>query len=190
MDLQKLIFMMIFLLPAMLYGQDSKNKIPYADLPPHPEKYTAGGLAARMIDGLGFRLYWATEGLSEDEVNKNQIEDARNIAQTMDHIYGMTMMMLKAITGYAQQPDYEKSFNAKREEILLALQNISQTLVTSSADDFKDYHVMSRDGEKIPFWNFINGPIQDCVWHAGQITTLRRLLGNPVKIKKSYFTGK
>jgi len=41
-----------------------------------------------------------------------------------------------------------------------------------------------------PFWNNINGPIADALWHTGQIVMLRRASGNPFNSKVSVFSGK
>ena len=41
-----------------------------------------------------------------------------------------------------------------------------------------------------PFWNAINGPIADALWHCGQIVSFRRSSGNPFPKGVSVFTGK
>ena len=41
-----------------------------------------------------------------------------------------------------------------------------------------------------PFWNQINGPIEDAVWHCGQVVALRRASGNPFDSNVSVFQGK
>ena len=55
-------------------------------------------------------------------------------------------------------------------------------------------HLMAPflDEEKVefPFWNQLNGPIEDAVWHSGQIVAFRRASGNPISKKISVFTGK
>ena len=43
---------------------------------------------------------------------------------------------------------------------------------------------------EFPFWNQLNGPIEDAVWHCGQIVAFRRASGNPISKKISVFTGK
>lgn len=39
------------------------EQLPYYEIPEPAESYTTGGVLSRMMDGLGFRYYWATEGL-------------------------------------------------------------------------------------------------------------------------------
>ncbi len=41
-----------------------------------------------------------------------------------------------------------------------------------------------------PFWNAINGPISDSLWHTGQIVSFRRASGNPINPKVNVFIGK
>ena len=43
---------------------------------------------------------------------------------------------------------------------------------------------------EFPLWNLINGPIQDAVWHSGQVVAFRRASGNPINSKISVFNGK
>ena len=43
---------------------NSQEKLPYYQIPEPSTEYTAGTSASRMVDGLGFRFFWATEGLS------------------------------------------------------------------------------------------------------------------------------
>ena len=39
----------------------------YYEIPDYPEEMSAKGIIMRLLDGLGFRFYWATEGLSESD---------------------------------------------------------------------------------------------------------------------------
>ena len=41
-----------------------------------------------------------------------------------------------------------------------------------------------------PFWNHLNGPIADALWHSGQIVSNRRASGNPLNSKVNVFIGK
>ena len=40
-----------------------------------------------------------------------------------------------------------------------------------------------------PFWNMINGPIADALWHAGQVASFRRSSGNPMNPRVDVFMG-
>jgi len=70
------------------------SQLPYYQIPDYPETYTAGSVAARMVDGLGFRYYWATEGLRDLDLQYKPSEEGRTCAQTIDHIYGLSNVIL------------------------------------------------------------------------------------------------
>ena len=38
----------------------AQEKLPYYQIPPMDENYTAQNTVARMVDGLAFRYYWST----------------------------------------------------------------------------------------------------------------------------------
>ena len=50
--------------------------------------------------------------------------------------------------------------------------------------------ISKYDNARFPFWNIINGPISDALWHCGQVVLLRRSSGNPFNSKVSVFSGK
>src|SRR5579859_3362976 len=59
--MKPIIIFLLMVLVSPLVAQD--KSLPYAELPAYPETFTAGTAASRMIDGLGFRFFWATGGL-------------------------------------------------------------------------------------------------------------------------------
>ena len=76
---------------SLTYAQN--NNLPYYEIQDQAIDYTAGSASARMVDGLGFRYYWATEGLREKDLNYKASESGRTSAETIDHIYGLTRMI-------------------------------------------------------------------------------------------------
>jgi hypothetical protein len=52
-----------------------------------------------------------------------------------------------------------------------------------NVDDLKELSIKSK------FFQIINGPISDSVWHSGQIASFRRITGNPINANISHFTG-
>ena len=89
----KTLFTRLLLLIALnVQSQDAmKDTLPYAEIPEAPENYTAGAVVSRMIDGLGFRYYWASEGLTEKDLAYTPGNDGRTIEQTLKHIYGLSI---------------------------------------------------------------------------------------------------
>lgn len=167
--------------------------LPYAEIPDYPEKYTATTVAARMIDGLGFRYYWATEGLREDDLEYKPSEEGRTSRQTIDHIYDLSEMIVNATTKIPNGSSKKDtlSFDEIRKATLLNFKKASDILLEAeSLEDFKIIFKNDYGSSEHPFWNNINGPIEDAVWHAGQLVVLRRASGNPFNSKVSVFSGK
>lgn len=69
---------------------------------------------------------------------------------------------------------------------------IASLLFLESKDISKYSIVFIRENgsSEFPFWNQINRPIEDPVWHTGQVVVLRRASGNPINPKVNVFLGK
>jgi hypothetical protein len=174
-----------------MYSQKVMDEnLPYYEIPDYPESFTAGTISARMLDGLGFRYYWATEGLRQEDLNFRPSDDARTSGETIDHIFGLSKMIVNATLKKANGTDEvlsEMTFVQKRQKTLENIKIAADILRTSK--DVSEYKLIFGERE-IPFWNSINGPIEDAVWHCGQVVLLRRSSGNPYNSKASVFSGK
>jgi len=166
----------------------SEERLPYYEIPEYSETFTAGTVASRMVDGLGFRFYWASEGLSEKDLEYQPNDDVRSTAETIDHILNLSYVIvnstLKKANGEVDKSDM--TFNQKREQTLLNLKTAADILRQS--DDISQFKIIFGERE-IPFWNQINGPIADAIWHCGQIASFRRSSGNPISSKVNHFSG-
>jgi hypothetical protein len=176
-----------------LLAQD--KGLPYFEIPLDPQNFTAGTVASRMIDGLGFRYYWATEGLRTEDLAFKPSKDARTSEETLAHIYEMSILILNATTKTVNVPGQDKKlpFADMRKETLNNFKVASINLLNSTDQQMKDFKFMYKDSKQFveyPFWNMINGPIEDCVWHVGQLVSFRRSSGNPINSKAEVFTGK
>jgi len=161
-----------------------KEILPYYEIPEHADNYTAGSVASRMLDGLGFRYYWATEGLRVEDLAYKPSESGRTSAETIDHLYGLSNFILNSIpTEKSNDKDEVLTFIEKRKQTLLNIKKASEVLRT--VDDVSQF-----DNDRFPFWNIINGPISDALWHCGQVVMLRRASGNPFNSKVNVFSGK
>ena len=77
-------------------------------------------------------------------------------------------------------------FSEKREQTLLNLKTAADILKAS--DDVSQFKLIFDKGE-LPFWNNVNGPIADAIWHCGQIASFRRMTGNPINKKVDHLMG-
>lgn len=171
------------LLSHFIMAQDTE-KLPYYEIPEAAESYTAGTAVSRMIDGLGFRYYWATEGLRPEDLAYKPSESGRTSEETIEHLYGLSNFILSTIIKDFKPVDGKAmTFEQKRKQTLLNYKTASSIL--RSTEDLSKF-----DNNRFPFWNIINGPIADALWHCGQVVMLRRASGNPFNSKVSVFAGK
>ena len=167
---------------------NSQTKLPYYEIPEAPKEFTPGTVASRMLDGLGFRYYWATEGLTEKDLGFQPNKEARTTAETIDHILGLSQVILNATLKVANgTPQPKMTFAEKRKKTLENLQQASNILRESI--NISEYKMIFGEKE-FPFWNAINGPIADALWHTGQVVSFRRSSGNPFPKGVSVLTGK
>ena len=191
--MKSLLYIVLLLTISSINAQNMKSDLPYAVVPPHPEKYTATTVAARMIDGLGFRYYWATEGLRPEDLAYKASEEGRTSAETVRHIYDLSKMIVNATTktpnGKSEKDSL--SFDELRSVTLLNFKKASTILLEAdSLDDFKIIFENDYGTSEHSFWINITGPIEDAIWHSGQVSLLRRASGNPFNSKVSVFSGK
>lgn len=187
--------LILFLFMSTMNAQE-KDNLPYHQIPDYPADYSPGNVAARMIDGLGFRFHWATKELTEKDLEYKASEDGRTIFQTMQHIYGMseTIKNAPSATPNIRPMDIEGlSYEELRSKTLHNLKAASELMAGKQAKDFEGFEVIFQRGDnqsKYPYWNMINGMLSDCIYHAGQITMLRRASGNPINPNISVFSGR
>ena len=114
----KLIIMIILFAVTSI---NSQEKLPYREIPVMAESYTAQNTVARMIDGLGFRYYWATEGLRAKDLAYQPKGEGRDCQQTVNHLYDLSNMMLHLTkTDFKQEIEKEKmTFAEMRRQTLL-----------------------------------------------------------------------
>ena len=172
-----------------------ESNLPYAKIDAEPETYKAGTVVSRMIDGLGFRYYWATDGLTEKDLAYEPGNDGRTIRETMGHLLGLSRLILNSarkLPNDRTQPQVlDLPYNEQRAETLNNFKEASE--IFKYADDLSEFSIVfsnANGSRAFPFWNNINGPIADAIWHSGQVVTLRRIAGNPINPKVNVFLGK
>lgn len=170
-----------------------EDKLPYYEIPDYPTEYNECTVVSRMIDGLGFRFYWATEGLRDEDLAFKPSEGGRTTEETIDHILDLANVVLNSALKKVHTPMERDgmSFEEKRAKTLNILKQASD--IFRSCTDLSDFKIVFQRGEnttEYPFWNQINGPIADALWHTGQVVTHRRTSGNPFNSKVSVLSGK
>lgn len=164
----------------------------FKQIPDTPETISSTNSIARMIDGIGFRYYWATENLTDRELEFSPGNGSMNITELNLHIYDLAFITHKT---FGLNASYQKesfpNFITARKEILSLYESSSKHLKLLNNDNILNDYIVnpkSFDG-KFPFWYLLNGHIADCLTHIGQITSWRRISGNP-QPKVNVFLGK
>jgi hypothetical protein len=191
--MKKIIFLLVIIFSLSVTSQVSDSQLPYYEIPDYPETYTAGTVAARMVDGLGFRYYWATDSLRPEDLAYKPNDEARTTLETIDHIYGLSKVIVNATL---QKPNIrleeDLTFEEKRKKTLENIKTAADILRAS--DDLSKFDMVFQrengNNSEFPFWNNINGPIADAIWHCGQVVVLRRSSGNPFTSKVSLLRGR
>ena len=198
------LFLLCFIFSVNIFAQEGiedglamPDDLPYYVIPDAPKDFTAESVTARMIDGLGYRYFWATEDLREEDLAYKASETSRTTEETIDHVFGLSKTILNAVAGRpnVRGGDVKKEvlvFAEKRKRTLENFKAASDLLQKKDAQ-VGDMKIVFQRGEKkseYPFWNLINGPIEDAIWHAGQLVGNRRASGNPLHPGVNVFTGK
>ncbi len=161
-----------------------ENALPYREIPPASESYMAGSVAARFIDGLGFRFYWATEGLHPSDLEYKPSKEARTMEETIAHIYEMSFLVANASLKLPNISGQDKKlgFADMRKATLQNFKAAADLIRPMNGQQVEELKVIFKENGKtqeLPYWNLINGPIEDCIWHTGQLVSFRRASGNP-----------
>ena len=190
-----LLFVSILWLGISLQGQDKPY---FYQIPAVPEAYSATTVAARMVDGLGFRYFWATEGLREQDLNyqpQGELSgEARTTLETIRHILDLCTIInntTQDVPTLSGGNPSDLSFAEVRRMTLHHLQTASEILHKNTVNlaDLEMVFKNSSGSREYPFWNLINGPIADALWHVGQVVTFRRYSGNPLPSGVSVLQG-
>jgi len=194
LKISRLVLLSLLLLVFNLQAQDMD--LPYHQIPDYPEDYSSGNIVGRMIDGLGYRYYWATKGLNNSDLDFKPSENGRTVLETLQHIYGMSEMILESPKGEPsiRPKDFSKySFEELRTNTLKNLEAASNIIKGNDSKAVSEYKVTFQRGGKqtdFPYWNMLNGMLSDCIYHTGQLVVMRRSNGNPQNPKVNVFIGK
>ncbi len=183
-----------------VFGQNEQTMYKleeFKQIPVYEDEYSANTSVARMIDGLIYRFFWATEGLSaKDIAYRPEGDQTKSIEETMDHMYGLSSTIRNTCLGEVNLRPLNIpeawGFEERRLAALSLLKEASDALKNGGVDVSDLKVVFERSGKQnaFPFWNLINGPIADALYHTGQIVSYRRSAGNPMDPMVNVFIGK
>jgi len=197
-SLLSLFCLFIFLVNANTQSNNDTilTKLPYENIGDYPENHSSGNMLKRMIDGLGYRYFWATDSLTNKDLEFKPGETNRTSMETLDHLFGLSKFILKSAKGIPiergiEEPEYE--WLEKRKLTLKNFEEAATIYANMSEDDISKSDIKFKRGDNessVEFWHIINGPIADALTHVGQIVSNRRASGNPLDPRVNVFSGK
>jgi hypothetical protein len=171
------------------------STLPFADISTHPEKINTSSILARISEILGFRYYWATEGLTESDLQYAPGNENRNLYQTLNHLYNMIDFVgatLEDNTYPFPEKDHGFTLTELRTKTLERIDQIKEFSLNIKGDILAEKSVkLSVEGNPMEFniWHVLN-PFMDAIFHTGQIVSFRRANGNPIDPSVQPFFGK
>ncbi|UCG45415.1 MAG: hypothetical protein JSV58_01135 [Candidatus Bathyarchaeota archaeon] len=153
----------------------------YYRIPEYPEKLSGASILVRLLDGLGFRFRWSTEGLREEDYKFRPAPDCMSLEELVRHIWGLINWVCKSM---------QLDKIGKHNDILDVRSNTLEMIYTLREVllSLNDIELVAIQIREKPFWHIVNGPIADALTHVGQINSFRRLSGNPTP-KARVFNG-
>ncbi len=164
------------------------TQLPYRELPKPPEEVTAATVLVRLVDGLGFRYRWATEGLRDEDYEYQPSPDSMSMNQLLGHIHGLVNWVLQSLVEETPPLPEAPGLREIKSLTLDKISKIRSRLAEMSPEQLASLRIRTRGGD-YPLWNMINGPLSDALTHVGQVNSWRRLNGNPVPAH-NVFLGK
>ena len=167
----------------------------FKDISEYPTEINNGNIISRMINGLGYRYYWATEKLRENDLRYRPSNDAYSTKETMVHIFTLSKTLYNTtLSKINERPDIDipGDYENIRNETLQFLEKASKNFSNLNSEELNQMKIKFNRGGTIksfPIWNLLNGPIADAIYHTGQIVSFRRTTGNPIDSSVNVFMG-
>ena len=167
----------------------------FKDISKYPTEINNGNIISRMINGLGYRYYWATEKLKENDLIYRPSKNAYSTKETMVHIFSLSKTVYNTtLSKINERPDINipVDYESIRNETLQFLEKASKNFSNLNSEELDQMKIKFNRGGTIksfPIWNLLNGPIADAIYHTGQIVSFRRTTGNPIDSSVNVFMG-
>ena len=175
--------------------QSMAQDYPFSSIPQAPKNFSASNSICRMIQGLGFRYHWATDGLRAEDLEYRPSDEAQSTLGTIQHIYSLSITILNAAKNKVSEgprPIPPDRLDELRRATLDYLQESAELFLNFNEDELYELNIIFERGgkqSKFPIWNLINGPISDALYHTGQVVSFRRTSGNPISKGVNVFLG-
>ena len=143
--MNKLLLLITLVFSVSIMAQE-ETALPYYEIPDYPKEYNEATVVARLLDGLGFRYYWATEGLRPEDLSFKPSESGRTTLETIDHIAGLSNFVLNsALKRTNQSVEIEGlSFEEKRALTLNIIKQVAD--IFRASNDLSQFKIVLKRG--------------------------------------------
>ncbi|NNE15578.1 MAG: hypothetical protein HKN51_11415 [Saprospiraceae bacterium] len=193
------IFILLFAISHSIHSQEigtNDSKLPYSMIDGYPDNFESGNIIKRMIDGLGYRYYWATDSLRNEDLDFKPGETNRTSRETLEHLYNLSGFILNSAANKPNirpRPENNDTWEEMRSKTLNNLYTAADQFSKKSSKDIETTTLDFQRGDNsssVSFWHLLNGPLADALYHVGQIVSNRRASGNPLDPRVNVFMGK
>lgn len=114
----------------------------YYSIPSYPDRLSSATILVRMLDGLGFRFYWATEGLRSEDYLFRPAPDTMSIEELVIHVWSL----MNWVSSSALKKPYKKPKNGPtaRDQALTIIQDLRETLLKMSDLDLQKLSLLGK----------------------------------------------
>lgn len=170
----------------------------YKQIADYPTNYSSGNIISRFIDGLIFRYYWVTEGLTPSDLSFKPSKSGQSVSETLAHICWLAYLVNQSSndqeSNRSMNAEFSSmSFTEMRNYTMNTFREASIKCSILKEEDLNAKKVVIVTNHKsysYPFWHMMNGPLSDALYHTGQIVSFRRTNGNPIAKGVNVFSGK
>ena len=162
------------------YCQENTAQLPYNKKPTYPKKNTVRILMAKMLDELGYKYYWATDSLLNDEMS-NAFNSSNLPRLLLEGVYQMSENIINYSSANKMKPGLkleEMSFEDFRKNTLLNLKEASNILIKNA--DTTHFSNLNLFVKSIVISNS----------YCDQIISFRENIGKPFKLKNDFIVQK
>ena len=155
--------------------------LPYETFPSAPEAVDGPGVLARLVDSMGFRYRWATEGLASEAMTFRSVEGAMSLGEVLAHLCVLVRWtegsVRSSLAGenagsYMEFVDVPETWDELRADTLERLVEL-RTLLASADSGLLSAATITGHPDHGPqsFWCMLNGPLADFLSHVGQVAS-------------------
>ena len=179
MKAKAVIFMFFLFISLFIQAQEGYKELPYYELPKYSKEIGSEGIMARMIDELGVKYYWATEGITDNDLY-DEFDTPNTSKYLLENLYQLSELML--------------SYTLKKEVLLinniesLPLEEIrSKTLFKIKY--CSDVVLNKTTPNEVLPWDILNKPLADFLWYCDQLIANRSQSENPYNPRVDHLTS-